>query len=292
MTDTQRRFIGYGAGAAILGVLGYAGFVYESEADTMTLVGSAEVHLKLAKSMREFDGAGNPNPVRQDLLVQARGFIDRARAQDPDVLACVEMDAYCWAQQREFATAAALYAKARRCADATPATRSADALNEVRMWRLAGQPQQSLELLERSQDKILSNDWAASQIEMVFLLSGLGRQDDAVGVAAEVAESSQDAVASVDAGLYLEEHGEGGLAAAAFERAAEQEPLANYYLARLKVRAGEFDTSLDLLRLVVASNRPQVKRLVELDSDVWNAVRDDARFRDLLAVNKAARPGR
>jgi hypothetical protein len=129
-------------------------------------------------------------------------------------------------------------------------------------------------------------------MEKVYVLKDLNRSADAIRVAGEVAKTSDDPIASIDAGLYLEESAAPALAEAAFRRAAEGESIANYYLARLKVRARDFDTGLDLLQHVVASNRRQVQRLVELDADVWEAVRGDARFTVLFAADKTARPGR
>ena len=292
MNDTQRRLVGYGVSTVVLVALGYGGFVYQAEADTMSLLSFAEVHLKLAKSHPETDSEGNPNPIKQTLLAQAREFIERARSQDPDFLPCVEMDAFCRAQEGRYVEAATLYASARESQGANPASRSSDTLNEVRMWRLAGQHTRAFELLESGADIIVPADEPASQIERVFVLSHLGREEEAVSIAAGVARSSEDPLASIDAGLYLEERGDEVLGATAYKRAAKGLPVANYYLARLKVRAGEYDSSLDLLKLAVASDRRQVKQLIELDTDVWDAIRKDARFKDLFTVNTAAHPGR
>ena len=292
MQQLKRRLIGYGLGATVAGVLGYVGFIHKTEADTMTLLSSAEVHLKLAKSMPKLDAEGKPNPVRGNLLDQARDFVERARVRHPDLYLCLEMTAYINAQRGWYLEAAELYRAAQSAEAATPESRSAALLNEVRMWRIVGQAKRALDALDDSAEFVLKKDVPASQMEKVYLLRDLDRSVDSISVAAEVARSSDDPLASIDAGLYLEESAARELAEKAFRRAAEAEPMANYYLARLKVRAKEFDIGLDLLRRVVASNRRQVQRLVELDAGVWNAVRSDARFTGLFAADKSARPGR
>ena len=80
MNQTEKRFLGYGIGTALLAGFVYVGFVFEGEADTITLLSAAEVHTRLAASIPAVDEKGVPNATRADLLVKARGFLERARA--------------------------------------------------------------------------------------------------------------------------------------------------------------------------------------------------------------------
>ena len=64
MNDTKKRLIGYGLGSSVLAGLLFCGFAYAPDADSMTLLGSVEVHLKMAASIPVTDRNGQPDTVR------------------------------------------------------------------------------------------------------------------------------------------------------------------------------------------------------------------------------------
>jgi hypothetical protein len=69
-------------------------------------------------------------------------------------------------------------------------------------------------------------------------------------------------------------------------------PFANYYLARLKIRAREIDSTMDLLRRAVAADQRRVHRMLKHDAKHWDSIRDDDRFKSAISsVDAAARPG-
>lgn len=293
MNDTNKRVLGYGIGAVVLAGLVYVGFIHETDADPMTLLGSAEVHIKLARSIPVKDAKGNPNAVRAKLLRDARDFVVRARKQDPELYYGVEMDAFLTAEEGDFEAAARLYRRAQTADRATPETRSKDVLNEARMWRAAKKPDEALAVLTRNESRLSGNNATSSQIEKVFILRDLGRTDKAVKIATSVVRSTQDPMALVDAGRFLESRNEFAVAKAAFEKAADVKPATNYYLARLKIRASEYDSSLDLLQRAMAVDDRWVRKMLKRDREIWQPVHDNARFKKLLKPEgEAAEPGR
>ena len=67
--------------------------------------------------------------------------------------------------------------------------------------------------------------------------------------------------------------------------------MANYYLARLKIRALEYDSSLGFLKYAVLADSQRVRTLCERDREIWLPVSDDERFKELFRSTSAAKPG-
>jgi len=67
-------------------------------------------------------------------------------------------------------------------------------------------------------------------------------------------------------------------------------PIADYYYARLKLRAGDFDTCVESLARVLDARPAEVRRLVTRDAEAWSGVQDE-RVQRLLEPQPAS-PGR
>ncbi|MCB9868486.1 MAG: hypothetical protein H6837_01435 [Planctomycetes bacterium] len=291
MNDLTRRVLGYGAGALVVGGLVYAGFLHRGQADAATLLGSVEVHLRLAASMPEKTTDGGVNAVRRKLLGQAREFLEAARLDDPELFLGFEFAGWLSALDGDFKTAAAMYRRAQSGKGATPQSAEADLLNEVRMLRAAALPEQALQVLAKR--LVSPENAAASRIETMLAHAQAGRADAAAAVASEVIETVKKPMPLIEAAALLESQGKLAAATAGYQRAAASDAVANYFVARLKMRAGELDTSFDLLKRAVVADGQKVRALLDRERDAWKPVRDDSRFKSIVApVGAPAQPGR
>jgi tetratricopeptide (TPR) repeat protein len=286
------RITGYGASAIVIAGLIYAGFVHETDADPMTLLGSATVQIRLASSFPRKDKAGQPNAARQEMLDHAREFVNKARKQAPDLHAGIELDAHLSYMDGDYKKAANLFREAQGSRESTPESSVIDRLNEARMWRAAEDPEKALEVLEQISEFLVSHATTA-QLQRAHVLVELGRGDEAVDIATRLAWSAKDSATLVDAGLMLESQKETEIAEAAFRAAAESEPTANYYVARLKIYEEDFDRGLELLKRAVSADGRLVRSMLTRDSETWEAVAEDERFKGLFtSSDEPAKPGR
>ena len=293
MNDTKKRLIGYGLGSSVLAGLLFCGFAYAPDADSMTLLGSVEVHLKLAASIPVTDRNGQPDTVRAKLLQDGRAFLARARKQDPELFLGFEYEAWLAGLDGDFRRAAAMYRRAQDGERATRETREADLLNEARMWRASQEPKRAIDALDRWQGKFSAKNSDASVIERMLALEDVGDRDSAMAVATRLAAVAKKSMALMEAGHYLQRAGDPSAAEQAYAKAASRNPIANYYLAGLKVRAQEFDIALELLECSIAVNGHLVRDMLKRDSEIWKPVHGNERFRKLyLPANEAATQGR
>lgn len=291
MNDIAKRIAGYGIGTAVVAGLTYAAFVRETDADAMSLLSSANAQLSLAQNFPAEDRDGTPNEVRARMLREVCDLIKRARVEEPDLHAGVQLEAHLSWTHGDYREAAVLFHEAQTSRDATPETVVIDRLNEARMWRAAEDPEKALEVLAQLSGFLVSQAMLA-QVQQALVLVELERPAEAVAIAKRVAHSCTDAGLLIDVGRLLESQDETVDAEVAYRNAAESVPLANYYVARLKIRGQEFDTSVGLLKRAIAADTRRVGVMLKRDAETWQAVRDDTRFKDLISSASAATPGR
>lgn len=279
--------MGYGGGFLAGGAVWYLGFVHSRyvTADVDTLVGAAEVQVRLASTMRA--------EARGGLVRQAHEFLDDVEAQRHDYLPARELRAQLFYLEGQYAEAATLYGWLQEHESATPHQRDVFALNRSRMLRAAENPRAAERVLLGHRRAFLPQNEAESQIEMARVLADLGREKEAVDVIVRLAAESEASMVLLTAGLFLERHGRLRMADTTYQKAATKEPLADYYRARLKIRNLEYDSGLDLLERVMRAAGPRVRGLLRRDREAWSPCVGNKRFEDLLeSAGKAARPGR
>ncbi len=291
MNDIAKRIAGYGIGTAVVAGLTYAVLVREIDADTMSLLSSAHAQLGLAQNFPVQDREGRPNEARVKMLLEVRDLIKRARVQEPDLHAGIQLEAHLSWTNGDYRKAATLFQEAQTSRDKTPETSVIDRLNEARMWRAAGNPEKALRVLDPLSG-FLVGQAMSTQIQQALVLVELERPAEAVAIAKRVAHSCTDAVLLIDVGRLLESQDETAAAEVAYRNAATSMPLANYYVARLKIRSQEFDSGVDLLKQALAADTSRIGAMLERDAKTWQAVRDDTRFKDLISSASAATPGR
>lgn len=293
MNDTKKRMIGYGLGSSVLAGLLFCGFAYAPDADSMTLLGSVEVHLKMAASIPVTDRNGQPDSVRAKLLQDGRAFLARARKQEPELFLGLEYEAWLAGLDGDYRRAAAMYKRAQDGERATRETREADLLNETRMWRAAEDPKRAIEALDRWQGGFTAKNSDSSVVERMLALEDLGDGETAMELAEQLAAMAKKPMALLEAGHYLQRTGNLSVAEKAYAKAANSDPIANYYLAGLKVRAREFDIALELLTRSIAVEGPLVRDMLKRDSKTWKPVHGNERFKKLyLPASEAAARGR
>ena len=71
----------------------------------------------------------------------------------------------------------------------------------------------------------------------------------------------------------------------------EELPIADYHLARLKLRQGDVDTCFELLSRATESRPTEVRRMLRDEAEAWSDVAEDPRFIGLTEPVPAS-PGR
>ncbi|MHC4515297.1 MAG: hypothetical protein ACYTGW_18970 [Planctomycetota bacterium] len=295
MNSIEKRTLGYGTGLLVVGALLYLGFVHvrQVKADIDTLLGSAEMHVRLASSMPANGKDGKPLEARTDLIQQAREFLDDADAQRADYPPARELRAHLLYLEGRYADAAAIYAWLRQCESSTPEQRDLFVLNESRMRRAAGDASGAERALNAHKQEFLTRNEANSQIERAHVLVGLDRKAEAVEAIKQLAAETEVPMVLLSAGFFLERQGQADVADNVYRKAALAEPIAHYYRARLKVKRGQYDSGMDLLERAMCAAGSRVRGLLRQDHKIWSPCTRTKRFRDLLEpTSKSARPGR
>ena len=105
------------------------------------------------------------------------------------------------------------------------------------------------------------------------------------------ADSAATPMARVDVGQMYWELGLHEDACGVWEGASNEAPIADYYLARLKLGQGDVDSSLELLGRAYEARPAEVRQRLRKDADAWSAVNHDDRYQ-LFVGSQAASPGR
>lgn len=293
MSETSKRVFGYGLGAAAVGALVYSGFFHETDADFMTLISSARTQFQLAASMPPTGKDGQPSAFRTDLLDEAEVQIRKAQRQHGKDILVFESFAMLAYLRGDYMASASWWAKGLDAENVTPEVRQTIILNQARMLRFAHRTEQAVALLEAKEDSFSGENRALSQVEKMLCLDVAGRPQDAVQVAKELGEKSEEPKALMEAAHYLVRSKQLAEADAVFARAASADPTANYYRARLKIRARQIDTGLDLLETALKEDPRRVRSMLSRDRESWQACAEHERFQKLTSpVNSAATPGR
>ena len=166
MGNTSRRLVGYGATLAVASGLLYAGFVYEADADVGTLLSSAQVQLQLASQMPAEGKDGEPFAPRRDLLEEAKQILTQVEKQSPGQPVCAEYRAYVAFLEKRYPDAARLYAELRELPGCTDEMRDQSVINQVRMLRLAGKPQEARTVLEPAMASLSEKFVEVAQAEL------------------------------------------------------------------------------------------------------------------------------
>lgn len=292
MNELARRLLLYGGGIALGGGLLIAALTSRSDADVFTLLGSVDVQLRMAGSIPSVDKDGHELTSRTKMIEDARQHLDTVERLHPGMAVAAEFRGFAHSLRGEFAEAAAEYARARSCQDCGAEQRDVLAFNEARMLAKAGRNEQALAVFATHAADI-DKRWAAQRgIEEAQILRAMHRDPEAEArLDGLCAGETVEPLTMLQAGIEYELLGRLGKAETTLRRASEHAPIADYHLARLKLRAGDVDTSLQLLGRATAAVPAEVRRKVQNEPEAWRALAADPRFQELTAL-RAAAPGR
>jgi len=292
MNEPMSRALLYGSAVLAMGGIAVMWANTETEADVMTLLSSADVQLRMAHAIPAVDDAGKPLDKRERMIAAAIEQLERVERMQPGMAVTAEFRGFAHLLHGEFAEAAQLYGKARRCEDCGDEQRDILAFNQARMLAKAGDGVQALEVFQRNKHAFDERFGHQRVLEEAGILRELGRDQEAFD-RLHVVSSDVDAspMARLQAGQHYLALGQDSHAVHALESIQGEVPIADYYLARLKLRQGEVDTSLDLLERVSKARPAEVRQKLRDEADAWSVVSQDARFQQ-ITVSQPASPGR
>lgn len=292
MNEQSKRALLYGGAMLVIGGLGVAYYARRTDADVMTLLSSADVQLRLAYAMPSKDKAGKPLDAREALIADAEKNLAIAQRIEPGTAVTAEFQGFALMLRGDFAGAAASYERAQQCVDCTAEQRDVLVFNQARMLAKAGRREQALATFAAAGKALDARFGHQRSLEEATILREMGRRQDAEQRLDGVTrDSAAPPMASLQAGLEYEALGHDDKATTAFERAAKAVPIADYHLAKLKLRRGDVDTCVQLLERVSKVQPAEVRRRIQEEPDAWRAASELPRFQELSA-ERAATPSR
>lgn len=292
MKEIQKRALLYGGAALVLGALGIACTVGRSGADVMTLLSSADVQLRLAHAIPAKDQHGAELSSRLDMIADAEKNLALVERMEPGKAVTAEFLGFALMLRGRYEEAAACYARARTCADCGDEQRDILLFNQARMLAKAGRREAALAAFASGGKALDARFGHQRSLEEATILRELGLRHDAEQRLDAIArDASAPPMASLQAGLEYFELGHDDKAQTAFERAAAAVPIADYHLARLKLRRGEVDTCMQLLERVSRVMPAEVRRRIQQEPDAWREIAGLPRFQE-LSVERQATPSR
>ena len=292
MNETTSRALLYGIALTVLGGVVALWAATDNEADVMVLLNSAEVQLQAAYMTPATDLDGEALTARTGLLETALGHLESVERRRPGMACTAEFRGFAHMLVGEHLQAAACYERARRCADCLEEQRDVLVFNQARMLVAAGEAHRALRLLAEHRDALDARYGQRRRLEEADILISLGRERQALQrLQLITAESSVAPMASLEAGLRYLQLGREAEATRALEAASKAAPIADYHLARLKLREGDVDTTFELLERAYAARPAEVRQRLRDEADAWSAVSQDARYQEFTASSPAS-PGR
>ncbi len=256
MNATTKRWIAYPVASAVAGALVWYCYIRPVDAEYMTLLGSAQLQAGLASGISADTTNADGKALRAKLLADANDWLDRAERAEPGAIETAQLRAWIVLLEGDHAGAARQYQAIHDRPDCSPELKEQTVQNMAKVWSIAGDHQRGLAVLDRyppAGEPSIARQ--ALRVRLEFKAGQPGRaRDEAVALAAGDSEDAR-----LTAAVLLESMGEWQSAEAAYRRTDGE--LRDYRLARLKLRAGETDTAVELLDRAVAqgeraSDRP------------------------------------
>lgn len=291
--ETTSRALLYGGALTLLGALGalWADAHADAEADVTVLLDSARVQLQAAYLTPAADLEGEALSSRVQLIETVESHLESVERRRPGLAVTAEFRGFAHMLQGEFLEAAACYRRARSCEDCGEEQRDVLAFNEARMYVAAGDGEAALGVLSEHRASLDARYGHRRRLTEAKILATLGREREALRrltiVTADGDVSSMASVEAAEVYLDLEREAE---AEALLQRARADAPIADYLLARLKLREGDVDSSFERLARAYEARPAEVRRRLRDEAGAWSAVAREERFQQ-FGVSSAA-PGR
>tara|TARA_R110002094_G_scaffold2189_5_gene9184 strand:+ start:284 stop:1150 length:867 start_codon:yes stop_codon:yes gene_type:complete len=286
------RVLLYGGAFVAVAGIAIAWSNTSTDADVMTLLSSADSQLRMAHAIPPVDLQGKRLDKRDEMIVHAIEQLGKVERIEPGLACTAEFRGFAHMLQGEFSEAAACYQDASMRNDCGDEQRDILAFNQARMLIQAGDAERALEVFATNKLTLDARYGHQRRLEEATILRELGRTEEAFA-RLKVVSSDADAssMARLQAGREYVELGDFPAAEEALRGAQNEIPIADYYLAQLKLRQGQADICIELLERVSKSRPTEVRRMLREEAEAWSAVSQDARFQELSKVLPAS-PGR
>lgn len=292
MNETTGRALLYGGAVLGLATLAAVTMNATDEADALTLLSSADVQLRTAYAIPEFDKQGKRLDSRDALIDSAVEQLEAVDRLEPGMACTAEFRGFAHMLRGRYADAARCYGEARRCGDVGDEQRDVLTFNQARMLVEAGRYQAAIDVFGGAAAALDARYGHQRRLEEAAILRRMGRVEDAAERLRTVTDDDDaDAMASLQAGREYARLGLVDAAEAALQRSRDELPIADYYLAQLKLQSGQTDSSIELLVRVHEARPAEVRRLLREEADAWSAVAEDVRVKE-LSESMPASPGR
>jgi tetratricopeptide (TPR) repeat protein len=291
-----RRALLYGIAVPIGGALLWSRFCWEPLPEFGQLLSQINANLRLANSIPATDSDGKPVPAREQMLAAAERDITIALRCDQVSAVLAEFEGFAKSLRGDYVDAAACYRRAQSMPDCSDEQRAVLAFNEARMLRRTGKLQDAMSVLEAAQPRMTAGYAEQCMLERAEIAASMSRNENAENAnsrsrALELLTAvmrSDRPVAWLQAGDVYASLGANAEADAAWARASSAVPIADGRRARLKLAEGDADTALQLFERAAIAAPAEMRRLVREDPAAWQAIAEDARYRQLVDSSAAA----
>jgi tetratricopeptide (TPR) repeat protein len=291
-SGNSKRVMLYGGALLVIGGIATAWANASTEADILTLLSGAQAQLQLAYVIPKNDLEGEELTERANLIALANDQLERVDRIQPGMACTAEFRGFAHMLVDEFVEAASCYSIARKCADCDVESGAILAFNQARMLARAEKPAAALAVFDSSKGLIDQFYRHSRVLEQAEILAAVGRADDAVKLLDVLSmEDDVEPMVWIKAAQQYEDMGRFKAAEQALLRARMDLPIADYYLARLKLREGDSDIGIELLERASKAHPTEVRQLLLEEADAWAAVSENVRFQELSKPQPVA-PGR
>lgn len=292
MNELTSRVLLYGSAVVAIAGIAIAWSNTSTEADVMTLLNSADSQLRLANSIPPVDLQGERLDKRDEMIVHAIEQLGKVESIEPGMACTAEFRGFAHMLQGEFSEAAACYQEASTCKDCGDEQRDILAFNQARVLVQAGNATGALDVFAANKTTLDARYGHQRRLDEAVILRGLGRNIEAF-TRLEVVTNDVNAspMARLQAGREYVKLGDFAAGEKALNSIHDEVPIADYYLAQLKLCQGQTDMCMELLERVSKVRPTEVRRMLREEAEAWSAVAQDARFQELSKLLPAS-PGR
>lgn len=292
MNEPMSRVLLYGGAVLAIAGIGIAWANTSTDADVMTLLSSADSQLRMAHAIPPVDKEGKRLGKRDEMIVHAIEQLVKVERIEPGMACTAEFRGFAHMLQGQFVDAASCYEDAKSREDCGDEQRDVLSFNQARMLMQGGQLEQALQVFEANKVALDTRYGHQRRLEEATILRQLGRTNEAIDrLDIVMQDDAAMPLARLQAGREYSELGLFEPAKVALESIQNEIPIADYYLAQLKLRQGQVDICIELLERASKARPTEVRRMLRDEAEAWSAVARDVRFQELSKLVPAS-PGR
>jgi tetratricopeptide (TPR) repeat protein len=286
-----RRAWLYSAGAAVAATLAYVGFIMPSnEADPGTMIAIADLDLKVASTLSpHVQKKPEILELQRQHLQKARSRLDAVERAHPGLTITREYRAYASALEHDYSAAAQWYREALATQNIEPSKRIELRLNLSRVLLEVGDTAAANEQLDQVESSARDSAWWLVRAHVCDRSGDIAKRSEALQ-AAFAAANADEAKIKIIAETASDLGDDIGITC--YEALEKKSAIDWYRLAKLKVRAGQFDTATEALVRVRQSKPELLQKLMSAEEAFWSRYEGEGFHRMESRTTEAARPDR